>query len=305
MAQKFYILVLLAFIFSCKTSTETQETTLKWNQTSDSLYVFKLGDLEVKIDALHAGKIASVRLDSNEFLIQSSVNPDNWGNSLWPSPQSLWGWPPSKQLDKLAYRVVSNDSILILESQKDSLLNITFKKSYQLLNDKQLKIVYTISNLSSDTIKIAPWEITRVAPGGITLWPQGDTAKRGDLKPFIQTSNNICWFNYPTGKIPAGVPKLFADGDQGWLAQFKGGYLLVKQFENVAIENQAKDEAEIELYANPDGTYIEIEQQGKYVNLAPKQSIHYQVIWKILKTPKSNYDVGDTLLVDYIKKNLN
>lgn len=304
MAQKFYIFVLLAFIFSCKTSTETQETTLKWNQTSDSLYVFKLGDLEVKIDALHAGKIASVRLDSNEFLIQSSVNPDNWGNSLWPSPQSLWGWPPSKQLDKLAYKVLSNDSILILESQKDSLLSITFKKSYQLVKDNQLKIVYTISNQSSDTIKIAPWEITRVAPGGITLWAEGDTAKRGDLKPFIQTSNKICWFNYPTGKIPAGVPKLFADGDQGWLAQWKSGYLLLKKFENVSIENQAKDEAEIELYANPDGTYIEIEQQGNYVNLEPNQSIQYSVVWKLSKTPETNYQAGDSSLVSYIQSQL-
>jgi hypothetical protein len=304
MSQKFYIFVLLTLIFSCKTYTESTELEVKWKQTSDSMFVFKLGDLEVKIDALHAGKIASVRLDQNEFLIQSSVNPDNWGNSLWPSPQSLWGWPPSKQLDKLAYKVLANDSILTLESEKDSLLSIIFKKSYQVVNGNQLIIDYTISNESSDTIKIAPWEITRVAPGGITLWPEGDTAKRGDLKPFIQTMNKISWFNYPTGKIPAGVPKLFADGDQGWLAQLNKGYLLLKIFENVKVENQAKDEAEIELYANPDGSYIEIEQQGRYVDLAPKKSLQYKVVWKLLKTPEQNYNVGDTLLTNFINKSL-
>jgi hypothetical protein len=69
MSQKFYIFVLLTLIFSCKTYTESTELEVKWKQTSDSMFVFKLGDLEVKIDALHAGKIASVRLDQNEFLI--------------------------------------------------------------------------------------------------------------------------------------------------------------------------------------------------------------------------------------------
>jgi hypothetical protein len=304
MLQKIYLFVLLTFIFSCKSKSPSNETAVQWNLTSDSLYAFKSGDLEVKIDVLHAGKIASVRLNAFEYLIQSTVNPDNWGNSVWPSPQSLWGWPPSKQLDKWAYKVVSNDSVLTLESQKDSLLNIVFKKSYQLKNNHQLNIQYSIINQSTDTIQIAPWEITRVAPGGMTIWPEGDTAKRGDLKPFIQSMNKICWFNYPTGKIPAGVPKLFADGDQGWMAQWKEGYLLLKIFENVSVSDQAKDEAEIELYANPDGTYIEIEQQGKYVKLAPNQSLQYAVVWKMLKTPQTKIIVGDSTLTNFIKKQL-
>jgi hypothetical protein len=63
------------------------------------------------------------------------------------------------------------------------------------------------------------------------------------------------------------------------MAHVKNDRLLVKKFPDVPVDAYAPGEAEIELYANPDGSYIEIEQQGAYTTLAPGSSITYEVVF--------------------------
>ena len=77
--------------------------------------------------------------------------------------------------------------------------------------------------------------------------------------------------------------KVNADG-KGWLAYLnkEKGLLLVKQFEDLAKGQPAPDEAEIQVYVNRGKTYIELESQGAYTTLKPKEQVCWTVRWNLL-----------------------
>jgi hypothetical protein len=72
--------------------------------------------------------------------------------------------------------------------------------------------------------------------------------------------------------------KINADG-QGWLAYYSNGLLLVKCFENLTPSQPAPNEAEIQVYVNRGKTFIELESQGAYSTLQPKESLNWTVCW--------------------------
>jgi hypothetical protein len=47
----------------------------------------------------------------------------------------------------------------------------------------------------------------------------------------------------------------------------------------------APQQGEIEIYANEDKAYIELENHGIYRLLQPGESLHYSVTWHLLKLP--------------------
>lgn len=283
-------------------ATRTAVAQVKEN---NKVFTLTFGPLKAVIDANNGGKLSGLFWMEENFISDSTANADNWGNSLWPSPQSAWGWPPSKQLDKLPYMVLTDTGYVYLKSQKDSLLGLVFFKKYSInTQDTSLVITYTILNNSDVVRKVAPWEITRVAPGGLTYFPAGENKWKGELSEHMFNIDDITWFDYNTKPIPTGVPKLFASGKEGWMAHVIKDRLLVKKFPDVWIDQYAPEEAEIELYANPDGSYIEIEQQGAYTTIAPGDYITYEVVFYTRKLPQglSSIEKGNPILVKMAKE---
>jgi hypothetical protein len=268
---------------------ETKEEVYSTISTvGDSVYILTYGGLEARVDAKNGGRLESLSLNGENVLSGKDVNAGNWGTSLWPSPQSAWGWPPSQQLDNFPYAVISDPSEIIIRSQKDPKQGFVFNKTYKInVQDTSLQITYVILNESAVSQKVAPWEISRVAPGGLTFYPSGEESKRGLLAPLTKDSADITWFEYNMETIPQGVPKLLADGKEGWMAQVSNGLLLVKSFDDVPTGKYAPEEGEIEMYANPDHSYIEIEQQGNYVELKVKEELKYIVTYKLVKLPST------------------
>ena len=90
--------------------------------------------------------------------------------------------------------------------------------------------------------------------------------------------------------------KVNADG-KGWLAYLnkEKGLLLVKQFEDLAKGQPAPDEAEIQVYVNRGKTYIELESQGAYTTLKPKEQVCWTVRWNLLPC-EGTPTLSDTLL---------
>ena len=280
-----------ALFFSCTETpkqdmVETKEPSVTITAIGDSAYTLSFGDIEARVDYKNGGRLEAITLSGENCLSDKKVNAGNWGTSMWPSPQQAWGWPPSQQLDNLAYTVLQDSTELVIKSQKDPKQSFVFTKAYSIdTKDTALVITYTILNDTTVSQKVAAWEISRVAPGGVTFYPSGDEAKRGQLAPLTKDSLGVTWFQYNAATIPAGVPKLLADGKEGWLAQTTKGLLLVKTFEDVAAGKYAPEEGEIELYANPDHSYIEIEQQGTYVELKAGEELKYVVLHKLVKLP--------------------
>ncbi|WP_018341787.1 DUF4380 domain-containing protein [Cytophaga aurantiaca] len=300
------LLIAVNALYSCADSKKTEtaehvEQTAKIEAIGDSAYTLSFAGLQAIVDVKNGGRLEALALNGENCLSGKKVNAGNWGTSLWPSPQEAWGWPPSQQLDNLAYSVLSDSSEVVLKSQKDIKQAFVFTKSYKIdTKDTSLVVTYTILNDTTVAQKVAAWEISRVAPNGLTFYPSGDEVKRGDLVSLTKDSSGVTWFQYDSTTVPKnGVPKLLADGKEGWLAQVNNGLLLVKSFEDVVTGKYAPKEGEIEFYTNPDKSYIEIEQQGTYVELQPGGQIVYVVRYKLAKLPSSvHVTIGD---VDLLK----
>jgi len=273
---------------------------------NDGLLSLNFNGLYFEVDQTNAGRISAFSLNGKNILSGKEVHTTNWGTSLWPSPQSAWGWPPSKQLDVNAYSGGVKDDAIELVSAKDSLLGFTFTKNYKASpSDTAVIVTYTITNNFDKAQSVAPWEISRVAPGGLTLYPTGKGKKKNLLAKLMKDQDGISWFDYDSTTMnfkESEVPKLMHDGAEGWLAQVSGDLLLIKKFVDVTLEKTAPGEGEIEFYANPDKSYIEIEQQGEYTLLAPGASLSWEVKWYLRTLPSNaKAEIGNKELVTYIR----
>ncbi|MCU0431642.1 MAG: DUF4380 domain-containing protein [Cytophagaceae bacterium] len=289
---------LMATLLSCNNSKETNEQKINSSpivvNKDSSIHTLSFANYRVSIDPSQAARILSFQVDGVEMLTGPSVNAGNWGTSFWTSPQSAWGWPPSKQIDVLPYSPSADSISLSYTSLKDSLLGFVVTKKYSFDPlDSSFVVTYSVMNGSEKEQSVAPWEISRVFPGGITVYAMGEGKKEQLLAPFFKDTLGLSWWQYDAATFnfkPSEVPKLMSDG-KGWLAQIQKGYIFKKKFKDISPAAFAKGEAEIEMYANPDKTYIEIEQQGEYTLLQPGASLSWEVRWSASKLP-SGWEAG-------------
>jgi hypothetical protein len=269
----------------------------------NGIFSFTVHNLKFEVDAKSGGRISSFQLNDKDFLSGRQVNADNWGSTFWPSPQSAWGWPPSEEIDKQMYSGGIVENAIVLTSKKDSKLGYVIKKEFfGNPQDTSVTIRYTIINETDSTQSVSPWEITRVPPGGLTFFPKGKGEMKGKLAPLMKESEGMIWFPYQDSLIPSGHEKLMADGSEGWMAQVSNEIIFIKKWTDVPLEKNAPGEGEVEIYANPDKSYIEIEPQGPYTSLAPKATLVWEVKWYLRPLPKRiKAEVGNRALVDFAR----
>jgi len=251
----------------------------KGQNQEEQKYFINVGNLHMMISE-NGGKILSLKYDETEVISQLRW-PESFGSTFWTSPQREWNWPPVSEFDKQPYTVEQNDDAIVMTSQPSSRLGLQVSKKF--MTDKQRKaivITYSIKNVTDTIRSVAPWEITRVPNSGLIFF---DASKESifpaNLLPF-QFAHNAAW--YQADAINENR-KINADG-KGWLAYLnkEKGLLLVKQFEDLAAGQPAPDEAEIQVYVNRGKTYIELESQGAYTTLKPKEQVCWTVRWNLL-----------------------
>lgn len=270
------------------------------------LFYITHGDIKLTLKPMIGGRISSLTYQSQEILLtQEHSNNTLWGSVLWSSPQKDWNWPPVEVLDSKPYSVRVEQNELVFTSDVDKKTGYQFVKSYGVVPDiEALRIVYRIINRSDEVKEVAPWEVTRVPPSGITFFPKGEGGfDSGIFYPLaVETIDDIVWFKYDAKKMQEDHHKLLCDGREGWLAYTNRGYLFVKQFEDVPRELIAPTEGEIELFANAEKTYMELEQQGKISRLQPDEYLDWEVIWHVKKLPEEiSAEVGSTALVQMVR----
>ncbi|MEP7053522.1 MAG: hypothetical protein ABJB12_24370, partial [Pseudomonadota bacterium] len=162
-----------------------------------------------------------------------------------------------------------------------------------------IQIDYTVTNGGSTAVTTAPWEVTRVPPGGITFCPLlGDPFYQSAATLKTEDAAGVTWYQHdPTdNKI-----KMFADGKDGWIAHAEGDLLLIKTFPDIMLSQAAPNEAEIEIYAAP--LYVEMETQGAVQTLAKGKSLHWTVRWYARKLAEPAA-VGSVDLVAYVQNQI-
>ena len=138
---------------------------------------------------------------------------------------------------------------------------------------------------------MAPWEITRVENRGGWIFFDAPTSSitPAGLMNFEKKGDAVWYQPDETGENR----KINADG-RGWLAYANDGLLMVKQFQDLKTGEPAPDEAEIQVYVNRGKTYIELESQGAYTTLKPKEALSWTVRWFLV--PVGDAPTQETLL---------
>ncbi|HXU04770.1 MAG TPA: DUF4380 domain-containing protein [Polyangia bacterium] len=261
----------------------------------------------VEIDAATGGRVTALRFGGRNLLSEPAADAGNFGSTFWPSPQTAWGWPPLAEIDHGPYRAELEPAAIAMRSAINPALGVQVEKRFAADAGRAAVVFdFAIHNCGEAPTQLAPWQITRVPPGGLTLFPAGS----GDDPPrpsgphsnlAVRQALGVTWYAYDAVAV-TDHQKLFADGREGWLAHVDGDALLVKTFAVVPRAAQAPGEAQIEIYATPAHTYIEIEAQGAYETIAPGAALSWRVVWLVRRLPAEiPRTVGSAPLLDFIR----
>ena len=231
------------------------------------------------VNAAQGGKIVSYRLGDAEVLSQTRM-PNSFGSTFWTSPQSEWNWPPVAEYDRKPFNAEVKNDVLVLTGEKSERFGYRVRKEFTAdAKNNSISIKYTIINESGETRKVAPWEISRVPNGGILFFDAKEATPANNMKGMdFKFEQKAAWFTLDEDKENR---KINADG-KGWLAFSDNGLLFVKKFQDLKAGEEAPAEAEIQIYANPGKTFVEIEEQGAYTTLAAGEELDWTVTWYLV-----------------------
>ena len=257
--------------------------------------------VRMTIDPSMGGRIVSFTLDGFEFLTGTNIHPDNFGSTFWPSPQSMWNWPPPPALDNKPYESMQKGPGLSLVSEQDLNTGLQVQKEFRPGTKGRIQPTYTIINSGTESRKAAPWEITRANKGGLLFFPAGKTpvGKKHFDPARLEVLNGVIWYQDEKER-PSGNRLSIADGSEGWTAYAIGGRVLIKKFRDVAPEDNAPGEAEVSLYVSGEADYIEL--QGPYREIKPGERLSWSVEWIAVETPPGLVvEKGSAELVDFVR----
>jgi hypothetical protein len=282
---------------------------------SDTKYTLQMGPIKMVIDGGKGARITEFSFDGVNILTGTDVGGSNYGSTFWPSPQSSWysgkTWPPIPEVDTAAYTGSVNGNTIQLTSPTATLGTVansqfTVTKEFKPVPASgAIDVTYTLKNIGSVAITVAPWEISRVkGQGGLTFFGKGSsepTYGTGyDKTNFVVTeADGIYW--YKCAVLAKTGSKCFADG-AGWLAHVTATNLLfLLTFPDIQPSEAAQGEAEIEFYNKAaDGDYVELEPQGASTTVNAGGMLQWTVRWKLRQVPSSvTVDVGSADLATF------
>lgn len=269
-------------------------------------YMLQCGDMEMVVDGNIGARVVSVKLNGTEILGSKELHPNSYGSTLWLGPQGKWSG--HKVLDASAYDLESYyNRNLRLKSMNDSLNGFTISKQFSLIpSDSSIAIEYKITNILEETQEVSPWEVTRVPTGGLAFFPKGfpnDTPSGHKGLPYLKIKDSLGIIWYPYDSSTDSREKLFMDGSEGWLAYARNGTLFIKKFPIIDPSEAAPGEKNVEIYANKEKTYLELENQGRYQILSPGNSLYYEVVWYARQLPPDlKLNPGNKALVDFVRE---
>lgn len=255
-------------------------------EVNGTIYRWRLGDLSLEVDAAQGARVTAFRIGAENVLTGPDINPLNFGSTFWTSPQADWNWPPPVELDSGPYAVSGTGAELTFTSAPAEPLGVQVSKQFRIDGaNETIDITYAIENKGPAPRTLAPWEISRLATGGLTFFPVG-----GGIQPTsvlkVREIDSVVWFEYDAKSI-TDHQKMFAHGAEGWIAHvdLPRRMLFLKSFPEISPEEQAPGEAQLELYADPTHTYVEVEQQGPYRTIAPGERLEWTVTWRLRRIP--------------------
>lgn len=273
----------------------------------DGEWVLELGEASLQVAPMHGGRITTFQLGAENLLTGPEVNPLYWGSTLWISPEAtLWKQPPPEPIDSDPYTASATETDVTLDGMPYDQLGIKVSKRFT--TDPALgafKVEYILHNVSAAPVQMAPWEVTRVKPRGVTFFPKGPSQSLSTGATFPTTEQDgIVWYTYDASAVTADS-KLYADATEGWLAHAAAGLVFIKSFPDLLAADIAPKEGDVELYTNKLHTYVELENQGAYVTIPAGASSSWTVTWFIRTLPAGvEATAGSAALAAFVRDTL-
>jgi hypothetical protein len=266
-------------------------------------WVFEFAETVLEVDPAVGGRITSFRLGGDEVLTGPEVNEVNWGSTLWPSPQSAWGWPPAAEVDTEPYRVSLQGNVLVLEGptiRSGAIAGLGIVKRLAANAAQGLVCLeYEIVNRGTEPREVAAWEVTRVPRDNLQFFAEGapgDVKKVCDLLP-LESAGGVAWLQYDPARM-VGNLSTGRDSGEGWVASLRGDLLFAKFFPKAPAGRAAPGEAEVFLYLSGENPYVEVEAQSELHHLAPGDSFRWPVVWAARRVPAG---IGRSELVETVR----
>jgi hypothetical protein len=268
-----------------------------------SRYNFRIefGPYALEVDPEDGARIVEFSLDGRSVVVPRQESPEAYGSSFWPSPQSDWGWPPPLELDRRAWRATVDGPALVLQSLTNQKLGLSAEQRIMAQPERgSVVIEYTLHNRGQAPRRVAPWQNTRVRPQGLTFYPSNRPAYAYSSLT-LEPVDGVVWFQHQPAKFTESQ-KLLADGTEGWVAHVDADLVFVKVFPDVPPEAQAPQEGEIVIYVHSSGRFVEVEQQGPYVELEPGAASTWTVHWLVRRLPPEIVaEPGSARLLQFVR----
>ena len=225
----------------------------------NNICTFAWDDRRFVVDGNNGARIIEFSLSGvNAILSQAAataLGASEFGSTFWPSPQNGdggWGWPPIATIDTDPYTVTLAGDAVQMTSATFSIAaggpEMTAEKVFSAnAADGVVTISYTFHNVGTAPVSVAPWEITRVAAGGLTFFPNPTSAPvmsgcGSFTPPPVTTLDSYTFFADDAATFADASTeesKFCADGgSKGYEAHLAGSQLLVQAWQDVpASEN--------------------------------------------------------------------
>ena len=273
---------------------------------SAQMCTFTWGSYVFAVDANHGARIVQFSLAGQNILVTQAAGAAEFGATFWPSPQTLWNWPPITTIDSGAYSASIQGGVLVLTSSSFTITaggpTMTVEKRFAANSaNNVVTITYAFINQGNASVSAAPWEITRVAAGGLTFFPNPDSgpAPRTCSGSFsVPKTSDFESYTFFADLPATGESKLCADGGpKGYQAHLSGNLLLVQAWTDVPASENAAGEGEDEFYTDKSFTYEEVENQGAYAPIGAGNRAEWTVRWTLTSIAAIQAGVGPADIV--------
>lgn len=222
------------------------------------------------------------------------------GHRLWTAPET----PASYVPDDEAVEMKQGDRWISVCQPADS--GRPLERTITVTVDAEAPVVHvqhSLCNHGRDPLRLAPWGITQLPPGGVGILPQppgprddlGLQANRGIvLWPYTRMTDPRVWvadgaITLRGGPHPGVHSATAADhackiglaGDVPWAGYVRGGTAFVTRFAQPPGDYVDLG-AGAQLYT--DHRFCEVEALGPLVELAPEETVEHSETWELHRT---------------------
>jgi hypothetical protein len=225
---------------------------------------------------------------------QGGADEADWmlrgGHRLWVAPEVK---PDTYELDNspIGWEEISGG--IRTRQERGPLTGIVKSMDITMASEgTDVTILHTLQNAGQKTVRVAPWALTVMAPGGtavIPLPPKISHTERlthnqeWSIWPYTDLSDprwtfgsRFLLFKQDRRKGPA---KIGIAHREGWVGYALSEFLFVKRFEWTEGAVYPDGGVNFETFSNED--FLEVESLGGLVDLAPGQSVTHEEQWEL------------------------